>query len=162
MLRTAYYKSPIGLLEIKGSFIGINSIRIVDNETDTQQTSVRILSQCIEQLDEYFARKRNVFDLKLDWSGSTFFNKTVWRALMEIPYGHTVSYSSIAKKIGKPKAVRAVGMANRLNPIPIIVPCHRVVGKGGSLTGYYYGLGVKRQLLELENPLSYAEQGTLF
>jgi methylated-DNA-[protein]-cysteine S-methyltransferase len=82
--------------------------------------------------------------------------------LLKVPYGHTTSYSAIANAIGQPAAVRAVGMANRNNPIAIIVPCHRVIAKTGHLQGYFYGLDVKRQLLELENPMSFARQETLF
>ena len=113
-------------------------------------------------MKEYFEGNRSTFDVKLDWTSATDFNKAVWAAVMEISYGHTASYSSIAKKVGDLKAVRAVGLANRNNPIPIIVPCHRVLAKNGALHGYFYGLEMKRKLLELENPMSFAEQGTLF
>jgi methylated-DNA-[protein]-cysteine S-methyltransferase len=86
----------------------------------------------------------------------------VWNLLQEIPYGHTTSYLALADKLGDKKAVRAVGQANRHNPIAIIVPCHRCIAKNGDLQGYFYGLDTKRQLLELENPLSFARQGSLF
>ncbi len=90
------------------------------------------------------------------------FQVRVWEALLRIPMGCAVTYSSIAEKLGNPKAVRAVGQANAHNPIAIVVPCHRVIAKTGDLQGYFYGLGVKRQLLELENPMSFARQGDLF
>ena len=121
-----------------------------------------ILQKCVEQLDEYFSGERKKFDLQLDWLDATDFNKAVWKELVKIPYGRTTNYSAIAEKIGNPTAVRAVGLANRNNPIAIIVPCHRVIAKNGDLQGYFYGLDMKRQLLELENPRSFARQGSLF
>jgi len=101
------------------------------------------------QLQEYFAGKRKVFDLELAPSG-TDFQKKVWQALLKIPYGKTATYKEIAAAIGHPKAARAVGMACNKNPIAIIIPCHRVVGSNGSLTGYAGGLEMKKRLLELE------------
>lgn len=102
-----------------------------------------------EQLQEYMAGERNVFDLPVFWRG-TPFQQQAWRALCEIPYGETRSYAEQAQRIGKPKAVRAIGRTNGLNPLAIIVPCHRVIAKSGKLTGYAGGLEVKRYLLELE------------
>ena len=104
----------------------------------------------IKQLGEYFAGKRRRFDLPLAPRG-TEFQRRVWRALTEIPYGKTVSYGALARRIGKPSASRAVGLANGANPLPIIVPCHRVIGADGSLTGFGGGLPIKRQLLALES-----------
>jgi len=101
------------------------------------------------QLRDYFAGIRQTFDLPLTPRG-TEFQQSVWSALLEIPYGQTTTYSAIANKIGRPAAVRAVGAANGANPIPIIIPCHRVIGANGSLTGFGGGLDVKRQLLALE------------
>jgi len=103
----------------------------------------------IAQLDEYFAGKRRRFDLPLAPRG-TEFQRRVWRALTEIPYGETVSYGELARRIAKPSASRAVGLANGANPLPIIVPCHRVIGADGSLTGFGGGLPIKRKLLALE------------
>lgn len=100
--------------------------------------------------------------MDLDLSDGTNFNQSVWRELLKIPYGRTSSYSKIAKNIGNPDAVRAVGLANRNNPLAIVVPCHRVIAKNGDLHGYFYGLDIKRKLLELENPMSFGEQGSLF
>jgi len=105
--------------------------------------------QAIAQLGEYFAGERRRFDLPLAPRG-TDFQRQVWRALTEIPYGKTVSYGELARRIGKPGAPRAVGLANGANPLPIIVPCHRVIGADGSLTGFGGGLPIKRKLLALE------------
>jgi methylated-DNA-[protein]-cysteine S-methyltransferase len=105
------------------------------------------------QLQEYFAGQRREFDLQLDIRG-TDFQKRCWQELLEIPYGETRSYADIARAIGNPQAVRAVGLANGQNPIAIVVPCHRVIGSDGSLTGYGGGLGVKRKLLQHEGALS--------
>ena len=107
------------------------------------------------QLEEYFAGHRRQFDLALDFRG-TEFQKRCWQELLKIPYGETCSYAAIARAIGNPRAVRAVGLANGQNPIPIIVPCHRVIGSDGSLTGYGGGLEIKRKLLELEGELDVA------
>jgi len=102
-----------------------------------------------KQLHQYFQKKRRVFELPLDLQG-TDFQKMVWQALQEIPYGGVVTYSDIARKIGRNKAARAVGLANARNPLPIIIPCHRVIGADGSLTGFAYGLQMKETLLQLE------------
>ncbi|PID75976.1 MAG: cysteine methyltransferase [Deltaproteobacteria bacterium] len=105
--------------------------------------------ETIDQLEEYFNGKRKRFTLDLRLNG-TEFQTRVWNALCQIPYGETASYSDIARKVNSPKASRAVGMANHRNPLPIIVPCHRVIGKDGSLTGFGGGLRIKQQLLDLE------------
>jgi len=105
-----------------------------------------------KQLNEYFAGRRKDFNLRLAPNG-TEFQKSVWDALLDIPYGKTCSYGHIAAQLGKPNAMRAVGLANGSNPIPIIIPCHRVIGANGSLTGYGGGLDLKRKLLELEGVL---------
>lgn len=162
MLEKAYYHSPFGCFEIIGSELGLTSVKLKANIDCTETVIPTFLQTCVIQLDEYFQGKRNAFDLKLDWSGAAEFNKSVWEALIKIPYGRTMSYSAIAEKIGNPTAVRAVGLANRNNPIAIIVPCHRVIAKNGELQGYFYGLDMKRKLLELENPMGFAEQGSLF
>lgn len=107
------------------------------------------LRETTKQLEEYFARRRKKFDLPLDLVG-TAFQKRVWQALLEIPYGEVRTYKQIAQAIGAPKAVRAVGGANNKNKLPIFVPCHRVIGSNGSLVGYRSGLAIKRQLLDLE------------
>jgi len=108
-----------------------------------------LIKKAAAQLKEYFAGKRAEFDLPLDPAG-TEFQRAVWRALQTIPFGETCSYGDIALQIGNPKACRAVGMANNRNPIAIIIPCHRVIGRDGSLTGYGGGLDIKQYLLDLE------------
>lgn len=115
-----------------------------------KQAEVQILSDAVKQLEEYFVGKRQQFDLPFDIEGTTF-QKQVWKALSKIPFGKTVSYRDIAKKINNPKAVRAVGSANGKNPLCIIVPCHRVIAADGSLGGYSGGLSIKKKLLKLEN-----------
>ena len=157
-----YHESPIGWLEIKGTERGISSVKKVEKEGEDSTNVPKLLWDCADQLTEYFAGERQDFELLLDWSGNTEFNQSVWSELLQIPYGQTTSYAVIAEKIDNPKAVRAVGLANRNNPIAIIVPCHRVIAKNGDLQGYFYGLEVKRQLLQLENPKSFAMQGSLF
>jgi methylated-DNA-[protein]-cysteine S-methyltransferase len=116
---------------------------------DNESAETPLIKKAAEQLAEYFAGKRKEFDLPLVLHG-TDFQVSVWKALQSIPAGETRSYGDMAALIGKPKACRAVGMANNRNPIPVIVPCHRVIGRDGSLTGYGGGLPVKRYLLELE------------
>jgi methylated-DNA-[protein]-cysteine S-methyltransferase len=112
----------------------------------------------ITQLGEYFAGRRRSFDLSLAPEGTTF-QRTVWQALTRIPYGETVSYGELARRIGKPRASRAVGLANGANPLPIVVPCHRVIGADGSLTGFGGGLDIKRQLLALERTARSCDAG---
>ena len=137
----------IGLEEENGAIVrlllpGAPAPRIACHET-------LLLTEGKRQVLEYLAGKRRVFDLPLAPSGTEFY-RSVWRALEEIPYGETRSYRDIAQAVGRPKAVRAVGQANHNNPIPIIIPCHRVVGANGSLTGYGGGLDMKKHLLRLE------------
>lgn len=158
----AYVETPIGWLEITGSPTGISRVKRVDEKGEESQTLPPYVTACKVQLQEYFARKRSDFDLPLDFGDATDFHKNVWNQLLAIPYGHTSYYASVADKLGDVKKVRAVGQANRNNPIAIIVPCHRVIAKNGDLQGYFYGLDVKRKLLEIENPMSFAEQGSLF
>ena len=162
MLYTAHYQSKFGWFQIKGSYLGIQSIKLVDEKGEDSYPMPEILISCVQQLDEYFHRKRQEFKLHLDWEGKSAFHQAVWKELLKIPYGHTTTYSAIAEKLDNPQAVRAVGLANRNNPIAIVVPCHRVIAKNGDLQGYFYGLDMKRQLLEIENPMSFARQGTLF
>jgi methylated-DNA-[protein]-cysteine S-methyltransferase len=112
------------------------------------------------QLGEYFRRERRAFELTLAPQG-TAFQLATWRALSTIPYGETISYEELATRVGRPSASRAVGAANGANPLPIVVPCHRVIGKDGSLTGFGGGLGAKRALLELEDAACVARRGQL-
>lgn len=161
-LLSAHFLSPVGCLHIQGSQLGIQSIRIVNQSPCPAGPIPPELKECIIQLNQYFRRERQTFDLPLYFEQGTPFNQQVWTALLDIPYGHTTSYSAIAEKIDNPKAVRAVGMASKLNPFAIVVPCHRVIAKNGDLQGYFYSLDIKRQLLEIENPMSFSRQATLF
>ena len=163
MLHTTSCASPFGLFEITGSELGVRSVKLSENPVESTKGPLpQPLESCVTQLEEYFARKRKNFELLLDWSGAPDFHQQVWAELIKIPYGHTFSYSGIAERLGDPNKMRAVGQANRNNPIAIIVPCHRVIAKNGDLQGYFYGLNMKRKLLELENPMSFASQGSLF
>lgn len=149
-------KSPVGRLKLVASDKGLAAIlweddnpkRVRLNLVDEEPRNP-ILIETERQLTEYFAGKRKSFTMKLDFNG-TDFQKSVWQALLKIPFGQTRSYGEIAKSVGNPKAVRAVGAANGKNPISIIAPCHRVIGSTGKLTGFAGGLDVKAQLLELE------------
>jgi methylated-DNA-[protein]-cysteine S-methyltransferase len=145
-----YYETPIGWLEVVGDEEVIEFVRFVEDESERQMIGRSdIVSTCVQQLDEYFKGTRQVFDLPLKQVG-TPFQQQVWEALETIPYGETVSYLHVAEKIGNKKAVRAIGGANNKNPIAIIVPCHRVIGKSGKLVGYEGGLWRKEYLLKLE------------
>ncbi len=158
----AYQKTPIGWFKIKASKLGITRVNLVEEPGEESKSLPDHVVACKKQLDQYFKRERSDFDLPLDYEDATDFHKNVWDKLLDIPYGQTSSYAMIAEKLGDANKVRAVGQANRRNPIAIIVPCHRVIAKNGDLQGYFYGLDVKRKLLEIENPMSFAEQGKLF
>lgn len=141
--------SPIGFLKISATDKGINSLEFSRKKFTCPQTCNGHLLQASTQLDEYFAGKRKAFSLELDLSG-TDFQASVWQTLNKIPYGTLWSYQKLAIAIKNPKAVRAVGGANNKNPIPVIIPCHRVIGKNGSLTGFGGGLKIKQWLLAHE------------
>ncbi len=157
----AYLDTPMGLLEIMCSEKGLRSVKKVEKQENGRSKN-ELAEKTKQQLLEYFDGKRENFDVPLDWTGASAFYRKVWEQLLRIPYGHTTTYKRIAETLGDKNAVRAVGLANRNNPIAVIVPCHRVVAKNGDLQGYFYGLDTKRMLLELENPLSFARQGELF
>lgn len=140
-------RSPVGLLTVTEENGALTSLRFGGEEETPPSTP--LLQETQRQLTAFFGGTLNAFDLPLAPKG-TAFQQAVWQALLTIPYGRTRSYGEIAAAIGKPGACRAVGMANHQNPIAIIIPCHRVVGKNGSLTGYAGGLAVKQALLELE------------
>ena len=144
-----YYKSPLGPIEIVGSQDSILSLDFVEDMQPENGELTFCVKECLKQLDEYFKGERREFFLNLQPAG-TDFQKSVWRQLEKIPYGKTTSYGKIADVIGKPNASRAVGSANGKNPIAIIVPCHRVIGSDGSLTGYGGGLWRKRWLIGFE------------
>lgn len=145
----AYYESPLGVLEITESDQKIISVLFLDSDPALPAEQTPVLNNCIQQLDQYFNHQRQVFDLPLAPQG-TSFQKQVWEKLLEIPYGRTSSYLEIARRIGNPKAIRAVGNANGRNPIVIIIPCHRVIGASGKLIGYGGGLWRKKWLLQHE------------
>jgi methylated-DNA-[protein]-cysteine S-methyltransferase len=145
--------SPVGLLTLAGKDGRLMHLRMVDQtyepSHDGWEPDKRAVPEAVDQLAAYFAGELTDFELSLDLIG-TEFQRRVWEALRTIPYGGTRSYGEIARQIGAPGAFRAVGLANGHNPIGIIVPCHRVIGSNGSLTGYGGGLDRKRALLELE------------
>lgn len=149
-----YVDSPIGRLLLIGVGEILEELHFPNSSTrkerdDSSQLNDNGLTVAYEQLSEYFQGTRTQFSIKLQPKG-TDFQKKVWQQLSKIPYGETTHYGEIAKRIGNPKGSRAVGLANGKNPIPIIVPCHRVIGKDGSLTGFGGGLEIKKQLLALE------------
>ena len=144
------YKSAFGSILIESDGSAITAIKMEKNKEPTgKKTADAITDKAAGQLEEYFAGKRERFDVPLRPRGTDFQN-AVWKALCEIPYGETRSYKQIAQMVNKPTACRAVGMANNKNPIWIMIPCHRVIGSDGSLTGYGGGLEMKQRLLELE------------
>ena len=149
-METAFIKTPLGIAKITGDEQGIASISILEEGTITKKIP-KDLKEATNQLQDYFNGKRTSFDFKLNPQGTEFQQK-VWQALLDIPFGKTVSYMDITKKLGDVKAIRAVASANGKNPLWIVVPCHRVIGTDGSLTGYAGGLWRKKWLLEHENP----------
>ena len=140
------FDSPIGKLEICEKSGKITRIEIVSGENFSPETETPLLLEAKKQLSEYFSGKRKTFDFPYDFSG-TEFQKSVWRELEKIPFGETKTYGEIAAAIGNPKAGRAVGSSCNKNPLAIIVPCHRVIGAGGKLTGFACGTEVKKWLL---------------
>ena len=162
----ALVTSPVGLLSLRASEAGLTHLQVSDlsqldeqvqiqtqelepSDNDNLHQAQRHIDSTVRQLSEYFCGALNQFTVTLAPKG-TEFQQEVWRALSGLNYGQVCSYSDIANEIGRPKAVRAVGAANGANPIAIIVPCHRVIGKSGKLTGYAYGLNMKQFLLTLE------------
>lgn len=151
MKHTAVIDSPVGKMKLVADAVGLTSIQFLDSEEILSEEIPNALEEVVKQLREYFDGKRRDFNLRLSPQG-TDFQKRVWRELEKIPFGKTVSYKHIATRLGDPKVIRAAASANGKNPIPIIIPCHRVIGSDGSLTGYAGGLYRKKWLLEHENP----------
>lgn len=149
-LYQTFLQTPLGLLKITGAETFITSVVFVSDVDTCLGVAPPILTDCKLQLQEYFTGKRQKFDINIKPQG-TEFQRKVWSELLKINYGDTTSYSQIAKKMKNPDAVRAVGLANSKNQIAIIIPCHRVVGSGGQLTGYAAGIWRKRWLLEVES-----------
>lgn len=150
-----FYNSPIGILEITEANAHITGVRLlVNQETVSEKVAetplTPLMSEVCHQLDEYFAGERTTFTLPIAYPYGTPFQHSVWNALRDIPYGETRSYEDIARAIGNPKAVRAIGQANTRNPILLLVPCHRVINKNGTIGGFGCGVEVKRKLLQLE------------
>ena len=149
-MKTAFINSPLGITKIEGDENGIVVISILsEGEVTTEIPSE--LQEAVTQLQEYFEGKRTDFTFKLNPKGTSFQQK-VWQELSNIPFGKTISYLDLAKKLGDAKVIRAAASANGKNPLWIVVPCHRVIGTDGSLTGYAGGLWRKKWLLEHENP----------
>lgn len=147
-MRTAIYHSHFGQMELTYEEDAVTALKMAGKEAEGEAPEGLAL-KVFRELDEYFEGKRKTFDIPLRTHGTAFQEK-VWAALRAIPYGEVRSYKEVAEAIGHPKAYRAVGMANNANPIFIIVPCHRVIGSDGSLTGYGGGLPMKKALLSLE------------
>ena len=150
-MEVAYIQTPLGTAQIKGDATGICSVSVLDKEVKLSTSISDCLKPAVVQLQDYFKGNRQSFNLKLSPQG-TPFQKKVWTALQQIPYGKTVSYLEISKTLGNEKAIRAVATANGKNPLWIVIPCHRVIGSDGSLTGYAGGLWRKKWLLQHERP----------
>ncbi len=157
-MEKAHIQTPIGIAQIEGDINGLGSISVLNTQETITDIIPEVLEDAVYQLNEYFNGSRKVFNLDLNPQG-TDFQKKVWKALLGIPYGKTNSYMQLSKTLGDPKATRAVAAANGKNPLWIVVPCHRVIGSDGSLTGYAGGLHRKKWLLEHESPV---KQQSLF
>lgn len=158
MNRTTTLESPVGPLFVAAGDEGVFAIEFhgsrhpVPRDPDWREGEHPLLRRVAVQLEEYFAGARRHFDLPLVPRG-TAFQRRVWHALADIPYGETTTYAALAARLGQPRALRAVGAANGRNPLPIVLPCHRVIGSDGQLTGFGGGIPTKRYLLELEGAL---------
>ena len=150
--------SPLGFVLIEGNEDGISNISVTSEETILSESIPSLFQDVVMQLNDYFEGNRTDFQFKMNPNG-TDFQKKVWEELLKIPFGKTASYQEVTNKLGDPKAIRAVANANGKNPLWIVVPCHRVIGSDGSLTGYAGGLWRKKWLLEHENPV---KQQSLF
>ncbi|MDE3742301.1 methylated-DNA--[protein]-cysteine S-methyltransferase [Maribacter polysaccharolyticus] len=157
-MESAFIHTPLGIAKLEGDEMGLASVTLWDEEIKTTTPIPEVLEDAVYQLQEYFNDQRQVFSLTLNPEG-TDFQKRVWSELLKVPYGKTISYLELSQKLGDVKAVRAVAAANGKNPLWIIVPCHRVIGSDGSLTGYAGGLHRKKWLLNHESP---AKQQSLF
>jgi len=149
-METVFIESPLGITKIVGDDNGIAEISVLSEGKKTAKIPYN-LKDCVVQLQEYFKGERKAFDFKINPQGTEFQQK-VWQELLRIPFGKTMSYLDLSKKLGDVKAIRAVASANGKNPLWIVVPCHRVIGSNGSLTGYAGGLWRKKWLLEHESP----------
>ncbi|MCC8359604.1 methylated-DNA--[protein]-cysteine S-methyltransferase [Salinimicrobium sediminilitoris] len=157
-MNKAHLKTPLGNAILEGDSKGISKLTLTEEASEHLESQAPELQEAIDQLQQYFSGKLKEFSLKLNPQG-TDFQKKVWQALLKIPYGRTTSYMDLAKELGDPLAIRAVAAANGKNPLWIFIPCHRVIGSDGSLTGYAGGLWRKKWLLEHEQP---SKQQSLF
>ena len=157
-MATAYISTPLGSAKLAGDENGLNTVTVLEQDEPESKIIPDVLIDAAYQLNEYFEGKRQNFDLLLNPEG-TEFQKKVWSLLSEIPYGKTLSYLELSRRLGDVKAIRAVASANGKNPLWIIIPCHRVIGSDGSLTGYAGGLHRKKWLLNHESP---SRQQSLF
>lgn len=157
-MATAYISTPLGSAKLEGDENGISSVTVLEKDEPESKIIPDALMDAAYQLNEYFEGERQNFDLLINPEG-TEFQKKVWNSLLEIPYGKTISYLELSKKLGDVKVIRAAASANGKNPLWIIIPCHRVIGSDGSLTGYAGGLHRKKWLLDHESPY---KQQTLF
>ena len=148
----AYYASPVGELLIESEGDVITTVNFLKDTTREEEHRTAVIDQCITELDEYFSLGRKFFTVTLSPQG-TPFQQRVWNELINIPYGTTISYAELANRLGDPKTIRAAGLANGQNPIAIIIPCHRVIGKNGDLVGYGGGLENKEWLLQHEGSI---------
>ncbi len=157
-MESAFIHTPLGIAKLEGDENGVSSITVIDGDIPPSDVIPEVLDDAVYQLQEYFEGKRQAFSLTLNPEG-TDFQKKVWDALLQIPFGKTISYLQLSKTLGDPKAIRAVASANGKNPLWIVIPCHRVIGSDGSLTGYAGGIHRKKWLLAHESP---AKQQSLF
>lgn len=157
-METTFINTPLGIAKLEGDENGLASITVLNDEVPISKVIPELLEDAVYQLKEYFEGTRDSFSLTLNPDG-TDFQKRVWDALQDIPYGKTISYLELSKILGDVKAIRAVAAANGKNPLWIVIPCHRVIGSDGSLTGYAGGLHRKKWLLNHESP---AKQQSLF
>lgn len=157
-METAFIHTPLGIAKLEGDDSGLTSITVLNDDLPASSVIPELLEDAVYQLQEYFEGTRDSFSLTLNPNG-TDFQKRVWDALQDIPFGKTISYLELSKTLGDVKAIRAVAAANGKNPLWIAIPCHRVIGSDGSLTGYAGGLHRKKWLLNHESP---AKQQSLF
>jgi methylated-DNA-[protein]-cysteine S-methyltransferase len=156
-----YYRSPVGIIRITEEDDFITSVHFMDQEVEIIPAETHLLKRAVKQMDEYFAGERKDFDLPVRQHGSDF-QQSVWQCLCTIDYGQTISYGQQSKKMNNPLAIRAIASANGQNHLAIVVPCHRVIGSDGSLTGFGGGLWRKKWLLEHEARVSGVGQTSLF
>ena len=148
-MEIAFLQTPLGWARIEGDAEGLVSISVLEESPEHTEVTPEVLEDAVYQLREYFEGSRKSFDLQLNPGGSPF-QKEVWKLLLDIPYGKTISYLELSRRFGDTKAIRAVAAANGKNPLWVVIPCHRVVGSDGSLTGYAGGLHRKKWLLDHE------------